>query len=129
MKIIKESSKYVNKILPSDGNVINWFPFGLLSKRSGLVKEMLGSSPDIFIRGTTLYFEDEYVSAKNFDIDYTGCFFKIGNVKFDLFCDKSFVSVLYDKGIFIISIFDKKSGLIVDLSNRASEENYKALFM
>ena len=129
MKIIKESSKFVNTILPSDGgNVINWFPFGLLSKRSGLVKELLGSSPDIFIRGTPLYFEDDNVSVKNFNIDYTGCFFKIGNVNFDLFCDKSFVSVLYDKGSFIISIFDKKSGLIVDLNNRADEEDYNKLF-
>ena len=78
MKIIKESSKFVNTILPSDsGNVINWFPFGLLSKRSGLVKELLGSSPDIFIRGTPLYFEDDNVSVKNFNIDYTGCFLRL----------------------------------------------------
>lgn len=125
MKIIKES--FINTILPSDDNVIKWFPFKLLSKRSDLVKEMLGSSPDIFIRGTTLYFEDEYVSAKNFNIDDLGCCFKIGNVNFDLFCDKGFVSVLYDEGSFIISIFDKKSGLIVDLKNRAYERDFRSL--
>ena len=126
MKIIES---FINTILPSYDNVINWFPFKLLSKKGELVKEMLGSSPEIFIRGTPLYFEDDYVLTKNFNIDDTGCFFKIGNVNFDLFCDKGFVSVSYDEGSFIISILDKKSGLIVDLKNRAYEREYKWLLL